>query len=178
MNIDTLVVGALQANCYLVSKDNKCIIIDPGADENFIISKIKELELEPVGIILTHDHNDHIGCCDILKEMYNVEVYDYNTLFEQKHFLDPFKFKVIYTKGHTDSSITIYFYEYGVMFTGDFLFKEDIGRTDLPTGSYKDMLESIRKINEYDGDTKIYPGHGESTTLDDERKNNKYFDFD
>ena len=99
MNIDTLVVGALQANCYLVSTDNKCIIIDPGADENFIISKIQNLGLEPVGIILTHDHNDHVVCSETLKNMYNVEVYDYNTLFQQKHYLEPFKFKVIYTPG-------------------------------------------------------------------------------
>lgn len=174
MNIDILTVGALQTNCYIVSKDNKCLIIDPGAEENFIVSKILEDNFTPVGIIITHNHNDHTGAADALKKMYGIEIYDYESLFEQKHFLDPFKFQVIYTKGHTNDSITIYFYEYGCMFTGDFLFKEDIGRTDLDGGSPKDMLESIKKIKQYEDDIKIYPGHGESTTIEHEKKHNEY----
>lgn len=174
MNIDILPVGALQANCYIISKDGKCLIIDPGADENFIISRIVEENLKPLAILLTHNHNDHNGAVDVLKAMYNIKAYDYNTLFEQKHFLDPFKFQVIYTPGHTKDSITIYFYEYGCMFTGDFLFKKTIGRTDLLGGSHKEMIESLNMIKEYNDDIKIYPGHGETSTLGYEKKHNEY----
>ncbi len=177
MNIDILTVGKLETNCYLISKNDKCLIIDPGDDENFIVSRILENNLTPVGIIITHNHSDHIGALKSLKEMYNIEAYDFNSLFEQKHFLDPFKFKVIYTPGHSEDSITIYFYEYGCMFTGDFIFKDDIGRTDLDGGSPKDMILSLKKIIEYDDDIKIYPGHGEPTTLGYEKKHNNYFNF-
>lgn len=174
MNIDILTVGALQTNCYLISKDNKCLIIDPGAEENFIVSKILEEKLIPVGIIVTHNHEDHNSAVSHLEEMYGIKAYDFNSLFEQKHFLEPFSFQVIYTPGHTPDSITIYFYDYGCMFTGDFLFKKDIGRTDLLGGSAKDMLESLNKIKKFDEDIKIYPGHGNTTILGYEKKYNEY----
>lgn len=175
MNLETIVIGQLETNCYILSKDGKCLIIDPGDNVNFIISKIDELEVKPVGIIITHNHEDHIGAVKDLIEVYEINSYDYNTLFEQKHFLDPFKFQVIYTPGHSEDSITIYFYDYGIMFTGDFLFKNTVGRTDLSGGSFKDMLNSIVKIKEYNDDIKIYPGHGLSTTLGYEKEHNKYF---
>ena len=175
MNIDILRVGPLQANCSLIYKDKKCLIIDPGDDENFIVSRIRKLDLEVLAILITHNHHDHNGCAKSLSIIYNIPVYDYNNLFEKKHNIGPFNFEVIYTKGHTSDSITYYFYEYGVMFTGDFLFKEEIGRTDLLTGSYEEMLESINNIKEYNKDIKIYPGHDEITTLEHEIKHNKYF---
>lgn len=174
MNIDILKVGPLQANCYLIYKDNKCLIIDPGADENFIVGRIRKLELDVRAILITHNHNDHNGCSEALSIIYGVPIYDYNNLFEQKHFIDPFNFEVIYTPGHTSDSICYYFYDYGVMFTGDFLFKEDIGRTDLPTGSYENMLESINKIKKYDDDIKIYPGHDDISCLGHEKEYNSY----
>ena len=174
MNIDILRVGPLQANCYLVYKDKKCLIIDPGADENFIVSRIRKLELDVVAILITHNHNDHNGCAKDLSVIYGVDIYDFNNLFEQKHFIDPFKFEVIYTPGHTSDSVCYYFYDYGVMFTGDFLFKESIGRTDLPTGDYEEMLVSLKKIREYDDDIKIYPGHGDISSFGYEKENNEY----
>lgn len=175
MNINTIVVGPLETNCYIITIANKALIIDPGDEENKIIAFIKKENLMPVGIIITHNHNDHTGAVSTLKEMYEINAYDYNTLFEQKHFLDPFKFQVIYTPGHHDTCITLYFYEYECMFTGDFLFKEDIGRTDLENGSYEKMLNSINKIKQYDDAIKVYPGHGESTTLGYEKQHNSYF---
>lgn len=174
MNIDVLKVGELQANCYLVYKDNKGLIIDPGSDENFIVSRIKKLSLDIKAILITHNHSDHNGCAKSLSVIYGVPIYDYNNLFEQKHFIDPFNFEVIYTPGHTDDSISFYFYDYNVMFTGDFLFKGSIGRTDLPTGDYKDMLESINKIKKYPNEIKIYPGHGDMTNLEEEKEHNEY----
>lgn len=174
MNIEILSVGELHTNCYLIIKDDKCLIIDPGDDENFIVSRITELEITPVAILITHNHPDHNKYALSLKEMYNIEIYDYNNLFEQKHFIDPFKFEVIYTPGHTKDSISLYFYEYAIIFVGDFIFYENIGRIDLEGGSYNDMVRSIEKIKRFDDDIKIYPGHGPSTTIEHELKYNKF----
>ncbi len=175
MNVDILKVGELKANCYILYSKDKCLIIDPGDDEDFIISRIKELKAKPVGVIVTHHHSDHSKCAKSISDIYNIKIYSFNNLFEQEHFLDPFKFRVIYTPGHTSDSITLYFKDYGVMFTGDFLFKDDIGRTDLPTGNFNDMIKSIKKIKEYDDDITIYPGHGKKTTLGHEKDNNRNF---
>lgn len=175
MELETICLGELETNCYIVSLDKKCLIVDPATDANFLINKIEELGVVPVGILITHNHFDHIGAVKELIEFFSINAYDYNTLFEQKHFLDPFKFQAIYTPGHTKDSVTYYFYEYGIMFTGDFLFKETIGRTDLETGSFSDMLKSIEKIKTFDENTKVYPGHGESTTLKNEFFENPYF---
>ena len=174
MNIDTLVLGSLKANCYILSISCKCLIIDPGEEENKIINHIRKEGFTPVGILVTHNHSDHNKSVSILCEMYDIKCYDYNTLFEQTHFLEPFKFKVIYTKGHSEDSISFYFYEYGCIFTGDFLFKENIGRVDLKGGNINDMLLSIEKIKKMDEDLIIYPGHGDKTTLKHELKYNKY----
>jgi len=174
MNIDTIVVGPLKSNCYILSIDKKCLIIDPGADENKIINHIKDENLTPVGILITHNHNDHTGAVSILKEMYDIKSYDYNTLFEQKHFLSPFKFQVVYTPGHTSDSISFLFYEYDCIFTGDFIFKDTIGRIDFPDSSNVDMISSLNKIKNMDEDLIIYPGHGEKTSLKDELKSNQY----
>ena len=88
---------------------------------------------------------------------------------------DKFKFEVIYTPGHKEDAITIYFKENKCMFCGDFIFRDSIGRCDLHGGDIKEMLESIKKIKKYDKDTVIYPGHGDKTTLEYEINNNMYF---
>ncbi len=175
MNVDILKVGELNTNCYILYLDNKCLVIDPGDDENFIVGRIKEMGVSLVAVIVTHNHPDHNKCADSIAKIYGVNVYDFNNLFEQEHYINPFKFRVIYTPGHTSDSITLYFKDYDVMFTGDFLFKDDIGRTDLPTGNFQDMIESIRKISEYSDDIIIYPGHGKKTTLGHEKKFNENF---
>lgn len=175
MNVDILIVGPLRTNCYLVHKDKKCLIIDPGSNENFIIKAIREKELEPIAILITHHHQDHDECSDSIKSIYNIPIYDMNNLFEGNSSLGEFIFEVIYTPGHTEDSICFYFKKYNIMFTGDFLFKGSVGRTDLETGSYEDMIRSIEKIKTYPDDTIIYPGHGEITNLGIEKQENKYF---
>ena len=174
MNIEILKVGELQANCYLISINKKCIIIDPGDEENFIISKIRKNNLIPIAVITTHNHPDHTKYAKSISELYNINHYNHRTLFEKKFNLGDFNFQVIYTPGHTPDSICLYFYEYGVMFTGDFLFEGTIGRVDLPGGSTENMIKSIEKIKKFPLDIKIYPGHGNITTLKDELKYNKY----
>lgn len=172
MKIKTVKVGYLETNCYIVSIDNECLIIDPGDEVDKIINEIGNLK--PVGIIITHYHFDHIGALKELVNKYNVKIYDYK-LEEKEYAIDNFKFKIIYTKGHDDTCITIYFEKEKVMFVGDFIFKDSIGRIDFENSNKKDMFESINKIKKYPNDITLYPGHGEITNLGYEKENNIYF---
>ena len=94
---------------------------------------------------------------------------------EREYTLGNFTFNVIFTPGHSKDSVTYYFKDINTMFVGDFIFKNDVGRWDLPGGSEEEMKQSITKIKEYEKDTILYPGHGDETTLDSEIKNNIYF---
>lgn len=172
MKISKVVVGYLEENCYILEKDNKVIIIDPGDEVEKIIKEIGNKEV--VAILITHNHFDHIGALNDLKSKYNVKVYDGNNLEEKEYDIDCFKFEVIFTKGHSEDSVTYYFKDEKIMFVGDFIFKESIGRCDLETGNINKMKESIEKIKKYPNVT-IYPGHGIDTTLDYEKENNIYF---
>ena len=172
MSIDRVIVGELECNCYILKNDNNVLLIDPGDEVDKIISKIGNNKL--VGIIITHYHFDHIGAIDELKDRYNVSVYDINNMLEGENHIANFNFYVIYTPGHKDDSITIYFDKDKIMFTGDFLFKNTVGRCDLPGGNILDMMKSIEKIKKYKN-VLVYPGHGGSTNIDDEIENNIYF---
>ena len=159
MKIEKVKVGGLETNCYILSNQNKVIVIDPG-DE---IDKIKKVinNREIVGCIVTHNHFDHVGALS-----YFNNIYDYNNLSEGINNIDIFEFEVIYTPGHTSDSICIYFEEEKIMVTGDFIFKDGLGRTDLG-GNDLDMINSINKISNYPN-VKIYPGHGNSSYLKEE----------
>lgn len=172
MEIKTIKVGYLQTNCYLLIKNNTCLVVDPGDEFNKILESIGNLKV--LGILITHNHFDHIGALELLKKEYNVKAYDYNNLKEQEYKIGDFKFEVIYTLGHSNDSITYYFKEDNLMLVGDFIFFCSIGRTDLETGNIKEMEKSLLKIKKYPNDTKLYPGHGVSTTLLYEKENN-YF---
>ena len=175
MKMINLIVGQLETNCYILYEDGKCLIVDPGAEDNEIIKKISKLKCTPVGILLTHNHFDHTGCADSLRSFYRVPVYDFKNLHEGICKIDIFTFEVIYTPGHSNTEVTYYFEDYGIMLCGDFVFKENIGRVDLPGGSFPDMVMSIKKLKQYDDDIELYPGHGEKTTIGHEKKHNKYF---
>ena len=163
MKIDKVIVGPLETNCYVLSINNKCIVIDPGDEYNKIKKVINDREV--VGVIITHHHFDHIGA---LKYFDRELLLDKSNLEEKEYNIDNFNFEIIYTPGHKEDSITIYLKKENIMFTGDFIFKGTIGRMDLPGGSYKDMQESLNKISKYDRNIKIYPGHGEETILKNE----------
>ena len=162
MTIKTVKVGWLETNCYIISIDNECLIIDPGADYNKIVREVGSLK--PIGIIVTHYHFDHIGALEV-KNRYNIPIYDINNLEEKEYTIGNFKFEVIYTKGHHNTCITIYFKEDKKMFVGDFIFKGGIGRTDLEDADEKEMIKSLNKIKTYPDDITIYPGHGDITKL-------------
>ncbi len=175
MKMLNLVVGKLQTNCYILYEDDKCLIVDPGDEENNIIKKIDKLKVTPIGILLTHNHFDHTMCADSLSSFYKAQVYDYKNLFEGHKKIGPFNFEVIYTPGHSNTCLTFYFKDYNIMLVGDFIFKDSIGRVDLPGGNYQDMIASLEKIKNYDNDIILYPGHGDKTTLGHEKKHNYYF---
>ena len=170
MKIEIAKVGYLETNCYILKKDNKALVIDPG-DE---IDKINKIigEHIAVGVLITHNHFDHVGALSHFDK--NI-IYDYSKLEEKEYNIDGFKFKVIYTPGHSKDSISYYFEDVKSIFCGDFIFYENIGRCDLPTGNFNTMKESINKIKKYPKDIIIYPGHGGSTTLEHEINNNIYF---
>ena len=168
MKIIKLPVGLLQANCYILNINDDNIIIDPGSEAEKIEDNVNG---KVSAILITHHHDDHIGALSNLK--YNCPIYDFYNLKEEKYKINDFEFEVIYTKGHSDTSITYYFYKENIMFTGDFLFKETIGRTDLETGDKIEMQKSLNKIKKYEH-VKIYPGHGDITDIDYEKENNIY----
>jgi len=143
------------------------MVIDPG-DDFYKIKPFLEGKMV-VATLITHGHDDHNSAA------FNFEkIYDYNNLQEGINKIGLFEFEVIYTPGHTKDSITFYFKNDGIMFTGDFLFKGTVGRMDFEGGSTFDMKESLIKISKYPN-VKVYPGHGDFTTLEYEKENNIYF---
>ena len=116
MKMLKLVVGPLQTNCYILYEDGKCLIVDPGDEENNIIKQIEKLKLVPVAILLTHNHFDHTGAANSLSEFFRIPIYDYKNLFEEKKVIPPFTFRTIYTPGHSQSSVVYYFEDYNFMF--------------------------------------------------------------
>ena len=159
MKIDKLQVGYLKTNCYFIIKDNDLIIVDPGDEYEKIKSKIKKYNIRAV--FLTHDHFDHNGALEKLLSNYKVPV--------NPNSIQGFKYQIISTSGHTKDSVSFYFPDEELMFTGDFLFYQTIGRTDLSSGNNQDMQRSLAMIKKYSDNIVIYPGHGPKTVLGDEK---------
>lgn len=183
MNIEKRVVGIYQENCYLIKKENYGLVVDPGDEVEKLLDMIGNTKVE--GILITHAHFDHIGALKELEEKLNVPIYYHNinnelqyekliNIKEQDYNTNHFKFKVVYTPGHRNDSVTYYFEEEQIMFTGDFLFYLSIGRTDLEYANKNDMVNSIKLIKSYQDDIVFYPGHGTSSNLGFEKKYNNY----
>ncbi len=172
MEIIKVITGTLDENCYVLKEKNTCLVVDPGDD----YPKIKEVidDAKVLGVLITHSHFDHIGALRNFLTKRSVKIFKKSNLEEKEYEIGDFKFKVIYTPGHSKDSVTFYFEDKKVMFVGDFIFKEYIGRVDLPGGDNNEMQESIKKIKTYPTDIILYPGHYEETTLKDELDNNPY----
>ncbi len=168
MKIKTVVVGSLNTNCYILENDYECLIIDPG-DDFFEIKK--NINKRVVGILITHNHFDHVGAVEDCNNFYRTKVYDKSNLEEGYKRINSFYFKVIYNPGHTLDSISFLFDNN--LFCGDFIFKDGIGRCDLG-GDYNLMIKSIKKLLDLNLNYKLFPGHGEPTTISKEINLKKY----
>jgi len=203
LNIEIVNVGLIGTNCYIVYNDNKeAIIIDPGADADKIESSVERLGVKPVAVLLTHGHFDHILAVNDIANHYNISVYvganeerllndatlngskqyrrdcivdNYKVLNDNEEIvLGGINIEVIFTPGHTEGSVCYYIDDAKVIFTGDTLFRESIGRTDLATGDDKLIIESLHKLMELDDEIIVYPGHSDSSTIGYEKINNPF----
>ena len=205
LKIDTLVLGMVETNCYIISNPvtKEAIVVDPGDHAHKIADFLKEQELTCLGILLTHGHFDHILAVSELSDLTGAKVYAHEAemvllqdpkLNASSHIraecsltpdvllkdgqelsLAGFSIKVIHTPGHTGGGVCYYFPDYQELFSGDTLFLEDIGRSDLPTGNGRLLVESIRtKLMTLEDEVKVHPGHGESTTIGHEKVYNFY----
>lgn len=203
MNIKRIVVGVYAVNCYIVYNDNKKgFIVDPGGDSDDIFKFIEEENIDLDFILLTHGHADHIGAVNIIKEKYNLPIYAgikekdllINPTINLSKSIPPFKpieltadrwlydgeeidfygekLYIMETPGHTIGSICILMD--GVIFSGDTLFRMSIGRSDLPTGSFDEIINSVKKLYDLKKDYRILPGHGAESNLQFERENNPF----
>lgn len=162
MNIKKVEVGILNTNCYILEKDEECLIIDPGAEFEKINRNINK---NVVGVLITHSHFDHVGALNDCLDYYNTLKYDFHNLKQGKNKVGSFEFVVNFNPGHTMDSISFIFDN--IMFSGDFIFKGTIGRCDIG-GDFSLMKKSIEIFLNNNIDYYIMPGHGEYTKFIDE----------
>ena len=202
--IEMVTTGSFQTNSYIISNDKKeCIIVDPGLDYKRVADYIKN-KYTPKAILLTHGHLDHIDgilyFMDLPIYINSKEedmLYDTNSsLYYMLGRATPFNkgdlnihyvkngdtinliginINVLETKGHTKGSLCYFYDKY--LFSGDTLFRGSCGRCDFPTGSFSDMKISLKLIMDtFSDDVILYPGHGDSSTIYEERHNNPYIE--
>ena len=205
MKIESLVLGMVQTNCYLLinRSTSECIIVDPADSPQKIENHITRQGYHPVAILLTHGHFDHILGVNALKKTFSIPVYaakdeeeilthsgknlssqfgtdykvnaDYQLEDGAELSLAGTKIKAMLTPGHTKGSMCYYFEEDGFLISGDMLFCESVGRTDLPTGNSTEIMKSLReKVLVLPDETIVYPGHGEVTDIAHEKAYNPY----
>lgn len=203
MKITTFVLGDFGTNCYLVIDENskKACLFDPAMYDAEIANAIDSEGVKLEYIILTHGHFDHILGANIFKEKTGAKIVTHEA--ENEYLRDPKKsltslkgggtiavdkyikenddvifggasFRVIHTPGHTRGSCCFACEDEKVMFTGDTLFSGSIGRCNFYGGDFDTMLLSLKKLKALDKNYTVYPGHGDSTTLDDEKANSPY----
>jgi len=202
--IEKLIVGSLSTNCYLYYlKSKNCIIIDPGDDAEYIIDTISRLQLNPLAIIATHGHFDHILAVNQLKKTFGIsfccnkndqflvnsmkkratrwlprKIYEQNPKIDinlQKNYkIEDISFTILSTPGHTPGSICLYIKKDNILFSGDTIFSEGaVGRYDFSYSNKLDLEKSIHLILQLSNQTKIYPGHGENTYVKKEKNYHK-----
>jgi len=198
MQIQKFTLGDLRSNCYVVFNETNAFIVDPGYESPAVINFINQNDLIVDFIYLTHGHYDHIGGVKQLKELYQTKVYapikDSYWLKEyamkkfgyeipiDTFFAEPFGFKwegydlVFFdTPGHSEGGSILWIKDLDVVFVGDTLFFETVGRTDIPFADPNVLVDSIKKIYQLIPDqTRVYPGHGRATTIEHEKQFNPF----
>ena len=165
--------GFLANNYYLVADEftNEAAIIDAPMNPNEVIEYVKQNNLTVKYILITHNHFDHVEGLSILQEAFsNAEVTQKSVSIGQVDI------QSIPTPGHTEDGVCFYISHEQTLFSGDTLFYESVGRTDLVGGDFEKELSSVRdKLFVLPPQTKVYPGHGRATTIGWEKENNSYF---
>lgn len=207
LNITRLPVGELEANCFLVADDEKnAVIIDPGAEASYILDVVRQQELKPLALLLTHAHFDHFGAAAEIMEQTGLPLYVHEldramllspevclaenlgfaaiyrkpdeagirtfTDNETLKFSEELEFLVIHTPGHSPGSSC--FRHGDILFSGDTLFRDGVGRVDFKGGNIHDMRASLARLGAIEGDCTVYCGHYGNTTLDHERTYGHY----
>ena len=205
LKINQYVVGAVQTNCYFAINDetNETLIVDPGDNAKQLADRIRQEELKPVAVLLTHGHFDHAGGAAELAREFQIPVYAHENeketledpklnvswmMGKEEHFsadefvtdeqeldLAGFHIRVLHTPGHTVGGCCYYLPYEDVVFSGDTLFCMSVGRTDFPKGSMSAIVRSIKeKLMVLPERTTVYPGHNDVTTIENERMYNPY----
>jgi glyoxylase-like metal-dependent hydrolase (beta-lactamase superfamily II) len=204
MILETICVSPMQVNCYVLasSTDSRAIIIDPGDEKAKIERVLKKHNLKPEFIINTHGHIDHIGADDQFRIPVYIHKQDLALLQDPKLNLSSFftssfilksnvklledsenieldqiQLEVIHVPGHTPGGIALLLKKPKdkILFTGDTLFCQGIGRTDFPGADEELLIKSIKnKLLKLSDDTVIYPGHGPASTIGEEKRNNPF----
>lgn len=203
MTVDYRVLGCLRTNTYFLINEetSETIVVDPADSAEYIMSQFEFRGYKMAGILLTHGHFDHTYGAEHLRKLSGTKIYAYES--EKKLLEEPelngsqswaaatsckadvflkdgeefelagFKFKVLHTPGHTAGSCCYYCEEEEALISGDTLFKETFGRTDLPTGSLTALIKSLRNILfKLPPETDVFPGHGDFTTIEYELRHN------
>ena len=196
MLVKTMPVGPIGTNCYVLADESQklCAVVDPGGDAGAILEMLKEDGLALSAILLTHAHYDHTGGVAGLAAAFpNTPVYVHKgdvegvnpAMFpplpkDQVRYYDEgdqvmvgsIPVDVLHTPGHSKGSVVLKAGD--VLFTGDTLFRGSCGRTDLPGGSYEQIMASLARLAALPGDYRVCPGHEGLSTLENERRQNYY----
>ena len=193
MKVYALPLGDYQTNCYIIHEDGEksCILIDPGYQSDDILDACSEKGLSIAAILLTHGHFDHVGAVKELAAETGCPVYLHEADLTMPPMMTAGKLyythgyaegdrlniagmdlTVLHTPGHTPGSVCLKIENH--LFSGDTLFAGSCGRTDLPGGSWKTIQDSLQRLARLEGNLWVHPGHGQSTTLAQEKKYNPY----
>lgn len=192
MEILTITGGSLYTNCYMAWGDTEgCFLVDPGFQADQILDQVRARGKKVEAILLTHGHFDHIGGVKEIAAQTGCKVYIHEadlalpsqltmgTLPYTDHYADGdtlelagLKVQVVHTPGHTPGGVCLLCGN--AIFSGDTLFAGTCGRTDLPGGDYKIMLQSLSRLAALTEDYRVLPGHGEDSLLSYERRSNPY----